>query len=165
MRVQRGAGAGSASAAWRGQRPPIGGSSAGRSLPPCDLILFSEAAPRFSIDRALPHLPGGYAVVVWVSEACVAEQGEKASPACNFLNTMWEKTALMRTGYCLQGVCISRVSTDRLRDPNALPLDCADFSTAEGSRASIGEFGQDWYLFWNFLRPGAASGSAVAEGD
>lgn len=121
------------------------------AVSPCDLVLFSEAAPRFSIDRVLPQL-GDYAVFAWVSEACVAEQSSLASPSCNFLNTMWERSSLMKRGYCTQGVCMARVPSGSLQDPNVIPLDCTNFLSENGSNASMAEFGQDWFIFWNFLR-------------
>lgn len=138
-----------------------GSLSPSRSPGPCDLALFSEAAPHFSIDRLLPRL-GSHVVVAWVSEQCVAERSGQASPTCNLLNTMWSKTSLMRRGYCLQGVCMSRVPTHTLRDPNVVPLDCDSFLAANSSGSVVSEFGQDWYLFRNFLqRTVATSGSGV----
>lgn len=52
----------------------------------------------------------------------------------------------------MPGVCMSRVPVSTLRDPNILPLDCPNFAKETGANASVGEFGQDWYLFWNFFR-------------
>jgi len=125
-------------------------------------VIFSDAAPRFSVDRVQPRL-GEYVVVAWVSDRCVAEEGDKASPTCHFLNTMWEKTVLMRRGYCTPGACMSRVPTQLLQDPNVLPLDCARFLTDEGSNTSVSEFGQDWYAYWNFFHhhAGMSEGGGV----
>lgn len=130
--------------------------------PQCDLVLYSEAAPRFSVDRLRSRL-GDYVVVVWVSGACVAEQGDKASPTCNFLNTMWEKTVLMRRGYCTNDVCMSRVPSDLLQDPNVLDLDCDRFLTEHGN-STTSEFNQDWFVYWNFLRDRSDSGVYVDVG-
>lgn len=121
----------------------------------CDMAIFSEAAPKFSIDRLLPRL-GQHVVVVWVSEYCVAEEGDEAGPVCNLLNTMWEKTLLMRRGYCTKGVCAARVPSKSLVDPNTLPLECERFMTETGSNTSVSEFGQDWFAYWNFFRGGGA---------
>lgn len=129
---------------------------------PCDLVIYSESSPRFSIERVVENA-GTNVLVVWVSHHCVNEVGDQASPECNFLNTMWEQTSLMRRGYCLSSVCMSRVPKNILVDPNALPLDCEKFLGEDGSNASVSEFGQDWYLWWNFLRhrAGASSGEGV----
>jgi len=123
--------------------------------PTCDLVIFSEAATRFSIERVKPRL-GRYVAVAWVSEYCAIEGAEKASPACNFLNSMWEKTILMRRGYCTPEVCMSRVLSESLVDPNVIPLDCDKFRSADSTNVSTAEFGQDWYAFWNFAQHTAA---------
>lgn len=136
-----------------GQR---GGAEAEAShVPSCDLVIFSEAAPLFSIDRVRPRL-GKHVVVAWVSEFCIAEEGDEAGPVCNLLNTMWEKTLLMRRGYCTQGVCAARVPSESLQDPNTLPLDCERFVSEAGSNSSLSEFGQDWFAYWNFFRGAGA---------
>ncbi|CAK0831495.1 unnamed protein product [Prorocentrum cordatum] len=82
----------------------------------------------------------------------VDEQGDTASPNCNYLNGLWEKSALMRRGYCLRGVCMSRVPSEILKDPNVVPLSCDEFATENGSYTAIGEFKQDWFIYWNFFR-------------
>lgn len=47
---------------------------------------------------------------------------------------------------------MSRVPTEILQDPNVLPLSCDEFATENGSHTAIGEFKQDWFLYWNFFR-------------
>jgi len=54
---------------------------------------------------------------------------------------------------------MSRVPVNTLHDPNSVPLDCNGFATESGSNASLSEFGQDWYFFWNFLRAWEGSGN------
>lgn len=120
--------------------------------PVCDMVVFSKASPRFSIDRVLPHL-GEHVVVVWVSDSCVLEQGENASPTCNFLNTFWISTKLILRGYCSPGICMARIPTAWLKDPNTVELDCDAFTGQHGTNASLSEYGQDWFVWWNFFRP------------
>lgn len=118
----------------------------------CDLVLFSKVSHRFSVDRILPRV-GSHVVAVWVSDSCIHETGDKASPECSFLNTFWEKTYLMMRGYCSPRICVSRVLKNILQDPNVLSLDCDRFGTSSGSNDSISEFGQDWFALENFIRP------------
>lgn len=136
---------------WRRPAGPVSGSDE----PLCDLVLFSKASVRFSIDRILPRV-GSHVVAVWVSDTCTHETGEYASPECNFLNTFWEKTYLMMRGYCSPRICSARVLKSILQDPNVLPLHCDTFVSEDGSNASISEFGQDWFALRNFVnrKPG-----------
>ncbi|CAJ1389932.1 unnamed protein product [Effrenium voratum] len=101
----------------------------------CDLVLFSKVSVRFSLDRVMPRL-GTHVVAVWVSDECIHETSEVASPACGHLNSFWERTYLMMRGYCTRRICASRVLTSILQG---------------GSNASISEFGQDWFALRNFL--------------
>eukprot|EP00931_Biecheleriopsis_adriatica_P047955 TRINITY_DN27685_c0_g1_i1.p1 TRINITY_DN27685_c0_g1~~TRINITY_DN27685_c0_g1_i1.p1 ORF type:complete len:497 (+),score=90.98 TRINITY_DN27685_c0_g1_i1:41-1531(+) len=133
------------------QRPALP-ANAGGIEEICDLVLFSKASTRFSVDRILPRV-GSHVVAVWVSDSCIHETSEVASPECNFLNTFWEKTYLMMRGYCSPRICTSRVLKSILQDPNTLPLDCDRIATEDGSNASISEFGQDWFALRNFIRP------------
>lgn len=57
----------------------------------------------------------------------------------------------MKWGYCVGAVCMARVPSETLRDPNTLPLDCKQFVSSEGSKAAVAEFGQDWFLHHNFV--------------
>eukprot|EP00435_Cladocopium_sp_Y103_P038933 s90_g10.t1 len=120
----------------------------------CDLVLFSKVSTRFSLDRVLPRL-GSHVVAVWVSDECIHETTEVASPACAHMNSFWERTYLMMRGYCTRRICASRVLTSILQDPNVLDLHCEDFNTLEGSNSSISEFGQDWFALSNFLGLGS----------
>ncbi|CAK9082319.1 unnamed protein product [Durusdinium trenchii] len=99
----------------------------------------------------MPRL-GSHLVAVWVSDECIHETSEVASPACAHMNSFWERTYLMMRGYCTRRICASRVLTSILQDPNVLELHCEDFSSAtDGSNSSISEFGQDWFALRNFL--------------
>lgn len=55
---------------------------------------------------------------------------------------------------------MSRVPTAELHDPNVLPLDCAGLTGQHGSskaktwQSATAEFGQDWFVHWNFIRGG-----------
>jgi len=118
--------------------------------PVCDAVLFSDASSNFSFERVRPRL-GKFVLAAWLPEGCMPQDGDEEKSECAFLNSMWEKTVLMRRGYCMPQVCMSRVPTDKLHDPNVLPLDCEKFLTSEGFNASVSEFGQDWFALWNFL--------------
>lgn len=120
----------------------------------CDLLLVSKVSTRFSLDRIMPRL-GSHVVVIWVSDECIHETGEVASPACAHMNSFWERTYLMMRGYCSHRICASRILTSILQDPNVLDLHCNNFSTLDGSNSSISEFGQDWFALSNFLGLGS----------
>jgi len=47
---------------------------------------------------------------------------------------------------------MSRVPSEILKDPNVVPLSCDEFATENGSYTAIGEFKQDWFIYWNFFR-------------
>lgn len=68
------------------------------------------------------------------------------------VNMIWEKTSLLRRGYCSGSVCMAHVPSQALRDPHVLPLDCAAFGSDEGWHNSTSEFGQDWFAYRNFFR-------------
>ena len=106
----------------------------------CDLIIFSKASSRFSLDRVMSRL-GSHLVAFWASEDCIQETGEVASPACAHVNSMWERSYLMMRGYCTRRLCASLILTSILQDPNVLELRCEDFASNEGSNASMAEFG------------------------
>lgn len=107
---------------------------------PCDLVAFSKASRRFSLDRIMPRL-GSHVVALWASDECIHETGEVASPACAHMNSMWERTYLMMRGYCTRRLCASLALTSILQDPNVLELRCDTFASAEGSNVSTSEFG------------------------
>ena len=74
---------------------------------------------------------------------------------------MWEKTQLIRKGVCLRYVCLSRVPSSLVKDPNVPELPCEVFDDPEAefskmSNQSMSEFGQDWFLHRNFFRQLAA---------
>jgi hypothetical protein len=54
---------------------------------------------------------------------------------------------------------MSLVPTEELIDPNALELDCEAFQQPDGAEQTLAEFGQDWYLWWNFLKGARDPGS------
>eukprot|EP00928_Gymnodinium_smaydae_P007805 TRINITY_DN12795_c1_g1_i1.p1 TRINITY_DN12795_c1_g1~~TRINITY_DN12795_c1_g1_i1.p1 ORF type:complete len:479 (+),score=74.57 TRINITY_DN12795_c1_g1_i1:114-1550(+) len=124
----------------------------GNAEPACDLVVFSEVAPGFSIERVLPRLVGDRAVVALVSHNCIVDSSQYEKPRCNYVNSIWEKSSLHRHGRCAGPVCMASVTAGTLQDPSVLPIDCEKFATANGSESSVGEFGQDWYIYWNFLR-------------
>eukprot|EP00929_Paragymnodinium_shiwhaense_P074169 TRINITY_DN37936_c0_g1_i1.p1 TRINITY_DN37936_c0_g1~~TRINITY_DN37936_c0_g1_i1.p1 ORF type:complete len:401 (-),score=62.05 TRINITY_DN37936_c0_g1_i1:4-1206(-) len=127
----------------------------------CDVVMYSEAAPRFSLQRVLPRLASNV-IVAFVSAWCILEEAGIATSLCNHANLLWEKTALRR-GACKGPVCMTRVASEALEDPNILPLNCSVLDDWHGSASSTAEFGQDWYLHWNFLQHGAVSSQRQRE--
>lgn len=115
--------------------------------PLCDVVVYSDAAPRFALERVQDRL-GAHVVVAFVSYDCIANEEMIPTPLCNHLNVQYEKTPLFKTGYCAGSVCMARTPTENLRDPNVLPLNCSSLDEAN----AIGEFGQDWFLYANFFQ-------------
>lgn len=125
--------------------------------PWCDLVVYSEAAPRFALERILGRLRS-HVVVALVSHPCVMDEDAIPTPRCNRVNVIWEKTSLFKWGYCVGAVCMARVPSETLKDPNTLPIDCKRFVDSEGSQAAVAEFQQDWFVHQNFFRGGQMGG-------
>eukprot|EP00928_Gymnodinium_smaydae_P037932 TRINITY_DN26272_c0_g1_i1.p1 TRINITY_DN26272_c0_g1~~TRINITY_DN26272_c0_g1_i1.p1 ORF type:complete len:571 (-),score=114.08 TRINITY_DN26272_c0_g1_i1:202-1878(-) len=134
---------------------------------PCDLAVFSRDSPLFTVERLLQQVDG-HVAVAWISLGCITAEGETSSHSCGFLNMMWDKTVLMRRGYCMGHACMARVPASHLSDPNVFEMGCdklaetSRMDIAQGWTSPAAEFSQDWFVLWNFLR--GKNGSFVGDG-
>eukprot|EP00927_Polykrikos_kofoidii_P018821 TRINITY_DN18772_c0_g1_i1.p1 TRINITY_DN18772_c0_g1~~TRINITY_DN18772_c0_g1_i1.p1 ORF type:complete len:603 (-),score=85.70 TRINITY_DN18772_c0_g1_i1:381-2189(-) len=142
------------------------GESWGR--PSCDLAIISQDSALFSVERLLERSVGSrYAAVSWISLGCITEEGKTSTDECGFLHAFWENTLLLRRGYCIRNVCMSRVPIVDLHDPNSFSLDCEGLLGHRGGRTArswtspAAEFSQDWFFIANFLGELASDGGGI----
>eukprot|EP00929_Paragymnodinium_shiwhaense_P009263 TRINITY_DN113365_c0_g1_i1.p1 TRINITY_DN113365_c0_g1~~TRINITY_DN113365_c0_g1_i1.p1 ORF type:complete len:568 (+),score=100.77 TRINITY_DN113365_c0_g1_i1:100-1803(+) len=152
-----------------GDRVQLAGKGTGEA---CDVALYSKESPLFTIERLLQQVEGSrYIAVSWISFGCVTAEGNSSSHECGFLNNFWENSLLLRRGYCIGHVCLSRVPVGELHDPNVLPLECENLLGERGELAAqrwkspAAEFSQDWYVIWNFLKSTSSSAATDTTGE